>query len=212
MRIKGREFSSAILEWKFGWAPLANDIGNAINVLQDGIPPLVVKALATATKSGLSQTVTPVFGLWQSIDRRTWTQTTRVAVGCKVKIENPNLHLANRLGFVNLGSVVWELIPFSFVVDYFLNVGSFLNSFTELHGLSLYDEWNTYMHEVPQTWTYQNTFTESFLLVSGTWKYMRRQALMLPHPGLYIQPFWRVSAGRAITSIALLTQALTGRQ
>jgi hypothetical protein len=51
-----------------------------------------------------------------------------------VKLSNPNLALASALGLANPVAIAWELIPFSFVVDRFVDVGSYLNSYSETFG------------------------------------------------------------------------------
>ena len=52
-------------------------------------------------------------------------------------ISSPNSLKANQLGLVNPASVAWELIPFSFLVDWFLPVGKFLESYTDTVGMQL---------------------------------------------------------------------------
>jgi hypothetical protein len=49
-------------------------------------------------------------------------------------LTNPNLGLASRMGLVNPLSIAWEVVPFSFVVDWFLPVGNFLENLTSLAG------------------------------------------------------------------------------
>jgi hypothetical protein len=52
------------------------------------------------------------------------------------QITNPNLFLANQLGLIDI-ALPWKLLPFSFVVDWFINVEQVLSSVTDWYGVSL---------------------------------------------------------------------------
>jgi hypothetical protein len=68
---------------------------------------------------------------------RTFTGRGRVTYSAGVDIANPNLWLANRMGVINPAVVAWDLVPWSFVVNMFVNVNAVLGSFTDLVGLNL---------------------------------------------------------------------------
>lgn len=110
------------LEFTFGWVPLIDDIGAAIDVLQ-GFPKY---ERVKGASSAVFTTVAP----WDGGSKA--TTTTKLTTVCSggVRITNPNLLLANQLGLVNPTAVAWDAVPFSFVVDWFLPVGKFLNSYT----------------------------------------------------------------------------------
>lgn len=110
------------LEFTFGWVPLVDDIGAAIGVLQGSPEYERVKG----AKSAVFTTVAPWDG---GSSASTTTRLTTVCSG-GIRVTNPNLLLANQLGFVNPAAVAWDAVPFSFVVDWFIPVGKFLNSFT----------------------------------------------------------------------------------
>jgi len=52
-------------------------------------------------------------------------------------VDNPNLWLANRLGLINPATVIWDLIPWSFVVNMFVNVNQMVSSVTDEVGLNI---------------------------------------------------------------------------
>lgn len=52
----------------------------------------------------------------------------RVKLGCTVEAVNPNIQLATMLGFGQPLSVAWEMTPFSWFVDYFVNVGQLVQN------------------------------------------------------------------------------------
>jgi hypothetical protein len=47
------------------------------------------------------------------------------------------------MGVVNPLSIAWEVIPFSFVVDWFIPVGQVLEACTATMGLSFVDSWTS---------------------------------------------------------------------
>lgn len=63
--------------------------------------------------------------------------TKTVRLQAQLDTLNPNVLLASNLGLTNPAMVAWDLVPFSFVVDWFLPVGKFLNSFDSHYGFSL---------------------------------------------------------------------------
>jgi hypothetical protein len=63
----------------------------------------------------------------------------RTSYSTKVTIDNPNLWLLNRMGLINPLTVAWDLVPWSFVVNMFVNVNSLLNSVTDTVGLNVTD-------------------------------------------------------------------------
>lgn len=51
---------------------------------------------------------------------------------------------AQSLGLLDPLTLAWELIPFSFVVDWFLPVGTYLSQLTALNGLTLMNGFTSY--------------------------------------------------------------------
>lgn len=142
-KVKGglpRKFADVWLEWSFGWKPLIEDIYATIDLLQSPIKAVHLTA-------GKSATVSKELG--NAMVGQVWDHSTILGkdfcrMGCEVTIENPNFYLANNLGLANPAVLAWELIPFSFCVDWFANVGQFLQSGTDWLGLSVTKPYTTY--------------------------------------------------------------------
>ena len=134
----GRKSARTWLEYTFGWMPLIQDCATAVEVLQQDFNPLQrVKGTSHAVDSFNTVGVLPGPGnsnFWHD-DVSTIKSTVS---GC-VSVTNPNLFLANQLGFVNPAAIAWDVVPFSFVLDWFLPVGKFLNSFTNDFGCEVVD-------------------------------------------------------------------------
>lgn len=61
--------------------------------------------------------------------------TYRCTRAATVVIANPNAWLMERAGLLNLASVGWDLVPWSFVVNVVVNTGQLVNSITDFVGL-----------------------------------------------------------------------------
>lgn len=75
----------------------------------------------------------------------TYTQSHNwnVLISANVTMSNPSLYKASQTGLVNLPGLAYELIPFSFVLDWAVNVGDLLNALDDFAGLSLRDAYST---------------------------------------------------------------------
>jgi len=117
------------LEFTFGWAPLVKDIGSAVEVLQQDFDPHPIRGRGTS-QSEIEQ---HLFGY---ITKKNLL-LSKTEIRGQIKVTNTDLFLANSLGFVNPATVAWELVPFSFVVDWFIPVGKFLSLMTDRVGLEI---------------------------------------------------------------------------
>lgn len=202
---KAKDFAGMVLETNFGWVPLVNDIGSAIDVLQGGVPPQRIYGRATVKFDGLKSALVP--GASNSYLDHVTSGQYSFHVQCNARVENPNLWLANQLGFVNPASVAWELVPYSFVVDWFVNVGDFLNSFTDTVGLSLSGEFYTMYLTTKSKRRYR--FSDG-RIVTDQFRHMVTSRIVgpIPRPTLRVRPFNGFSVTRAANAVSLLIQQL----
>lgn len=75
--------------------------------------------------------------------RQVYSGTARVTLSASCLVSNPNLALANRLGVINPAVVAWDLVPWSFVVNMFVNVNELLSSLTDEVGYDVTDRTRT---------------------------------------------------------------------
>lgn len=134
-----RGFSSLYLEFHFGWAPLVNDIHDAMKVLDK--PFKTFRARGSATGVIPDRSAIPTHNWedtdWRYSETREGSYKQRVMVQGDVVITNPNLAMMQQLGILNPAVIAWELVPFSFVLDWFVNVGDYLGSLTDFAGVEL---------------------------------------------------------------------------
>lgn len=116
------------LEVIFGWTPLVQDIhAAATSVIQLADEHDFVSV--SANNDG---------AVYQSA-YDTWVLQCRVAYSTAVRITNPNRWLAERAGLLNPAVVAWDIVPWSFVVNMFVNTGQLVQSITDFAGLQFDD-------------------------------------------------------------------------
>lgn len=134
-RLLAKRAAGAHLEVIFGWAPLLTDIhAAATSVIQKGVPPVFVSA--SHQERIMNKISVRDSGGWLS-HNLTDEGVLRVKVGAQILIENPNTWLAERAGLLNPATVAWDLVPWSFVVNMFMNTGQLVQSLTDFSGLKL---------------------------------------------------------------------------
>jgi len=190
-----RDASGLFLEWHFGWEPLLADIHAACEILQSDVEPMLVRGSGNAKARKFKSTAPYV-----------WSQDMNISCAVKmqavVRVTNPNLHKASQLGLTNPAAVAWELMPWSFLVDWFIPVGKFLDSWSDFQGLEM-----------------ENSFTTTFMKGSDAQIYKQpgywdlksayngvscKRVLGVTTPRIVWSPPSRLSAIRGATAIALL--------
>jgi hypothetical protein len=204
-RIRPDEAAGVWLEYHFGWEPLFKDIYEAVDLLQHGFRANHVWGKGnTGFKQYLRDYV-------QSgshyVDE--WVHRMCVRMGCTVSVSNPNLQLASQLGLINPIAIAWELVPFSFVVDWVYPVGQFLNSWTDFAGLTLTDTYTTTYAVCRGSYTETYLATGALILEQKGNAYGIKRVKTLTFPVPVLRPFkLDISPTRGATAIALLVQEL----
>jgi hypothetical protein len=126
-----RSLARDILEVEFGWRPFISDIAAALSTIaQADMPPVRFRASVRMPvyeyrkEVGNPERITSLTGH----KRITATQTYSVS--------NPNVWLLNQLGLLNPFQVAWDKVPWSWVVNMFVNANQLISSVTDTFGLS----------------------------------------------------------------------------
>lgn len=195
------------LEYWLGVAPTIADIEKSVEVLgRDHTRGTRVKTAAFESYSYKSGALAK--HIWPPYIRAECKAMEGIYV--QVRVNNPNTYLAAQLGLLNPVAIAWELVPLSFVANWFYDVGSFLNSMDTFYGLTIEDggtfsKYEYRGNEIADTWNSDGTAFErqtatfqgyGFRRDAGTSFQLPRPVLELPH----------LSWTRAATSISLLTQ------
>lgn len=196
-----KSFGNNFLEYHFGWEPAIQDVHSALSTLTKsdfGVRRIRGQGHSTPTVTGYDS---GRFGRWTA----TWQCTTKC--GAAVRISNESSFLANQLGLLNPLAVAWELVPYSFVADWFGNIGQVINSLTGFVGLELMDAYTTTV--------YDGRFQSNYLSpdkLYASWE-NHKNLIIYRNPGiqgptLQLKPFQGFSPMRGITAISLLLQKL----
>lgn len=136
-----RSFSKIWLEARYGWVPFYSEVyayGELLNELQDDRESL---ATVVSVRAEQVRTASQLFvncynagadgGLAYDIK-----DTIREELRVTWKFFPTSLDGLGRFGLTNPALVAWELVPFSFVADWFLPIGSYLNQLDLPHRFS----------------------------------------------------------------------------
>jgi hypothetical protein len=138
--LAANNFAKQWLELRYGWNPLLMDIKGAAEAILDQLhggrlPWIVVSAKVTSQKARNVKTASGYSVGSYGIDSATAVKTYKIKIWAD--LTSPRLNQAQQLGLTNPALVVWELVPFSFVFDWFISVGDYLTAATSIQGITV---------------------------------------------------------------------------
>lgn len=165
--LKGKDIADQWIGLQYGWKPLLADIYDICEGAhqRSSSPLVVVKGTghqSRTAKSDSSWTFTgpTCYGLRQT------SATAKYMVRVRPDLTYAT---ANALGLLNPLTVAWEVLPWSFVVDWFLPVGNYINQWSAPFGWyfidgcfstlskSMESAQYTFVHDYTSSgWTYTN--------------------------------------------------------
>ncbi len=203
LRTSAGEASGLWLEYWFGWSPLAGEIYQSTIAL-------------TAAKTEGSHFATA----WRGLDGsesgpgtlRTETGKYFVKIGANVRYDNQDVMLATQMGLTNPLAIAWELVPFSFVVDWFTGVGNVLGARSDFYGTTVSKGYNTqYLKTVVRfhTWDYYfggDPVSTRYIVEYKNRLMKRRLGIITPIATYPKVANFGDSSTRAATAVSLLVQ------
>lgn len=128
--LNGKTMSERWLELQYGWYPLLADIFATADILQHGVQrkKYLVSAVRQISESG-------------PYKNGNVTGTVALTHRCKLvySVSSQDLDVLSRFGFINPAEVAWAVMPYSFVIDWFLPIGGLLEAYSATMGLSFID-------------------------------------------------------------------------
>lgn len=211
--------SNLWLEFQYGWRQLAQDIFGIATFTRQAAGDLVVKVRSKVADIAGGSDLDTSTGL-----RRSWDYTSTVTSEMKVKLTlagDPVLDLT-RLMSLNPAAIAWEVLPFSFVFDWILNISRYLSELQTYVMFSLIPSQmyvnhtirNSVVGSYPAQVT-KGTFQSYNLATTARFKNERvfknrtiPVALPVPRFPTLKSP---LSLSHALTTLSLITQILGGR-
>lgn len=210
--LSGKFVANKWLEYQYGWKPLFGSLVQA----QQKVHQILTKDTLISSRSGGQADKTKS---WETELRSYKLSTTCSARTTLVaRITRPDLASVNSWGLINPLSIAWELVPFSFVVDWVAPVGNTLSALTAGVGLEFVDGYTSVKKhftyscagKVPNLsnteFVHQSVVDYGGTGVSGT-DFYRYPRFNFPTPQLYAvdNPF---STAHVANAAALLRQIL----
>lgn len=209
------------LEAQYGWVPFMLDVRNAVNALMDVIeePANTVGTVRTRRRrSDVFVSPEELMYSWATQGVRTWC-AARVYDSQQVRATwrfSPGVNdLPGRFGLLNPLEVVWELVPFSFVADWFFPIGDYLSAldapFRFNHVGGTYGVRRERLSDWYKTRDQLAASTPTSGSATTTMLYVQRLPITsVPNVRLSTLRFDpKIGAARAVSGVALLAQQLS---
>lgn len=205
--------------YQYGVRPLLMDIRGAMEAMakDQDIQFDVIRSKTQAIPFQQKHDQMDSYGTIKSNLYCSWDTFIKGSVTVKYKasvyVANPGLQALSSLGLLNLESLAWELIPYSFVIDWVLPVGDYLSGLDALTGISVLRAHKTIYSK--ETITCVKSFNGSAggYSSSGTCGRTTRRVcvdrtrlMSLPPPPLPNFSLNRINLKKVLSGLALLNQ------
>jgi hypothetical protein len=125
---KPRNWANKWLEYQYGWKPLVSSVYGTFDALMHrrlfGLQHVVGQSRDTYSDyNNFSDLAWP--GSTEVIRR---SGSRRARIGCYFRTKNTTAEQLSGYTSLNPVSIAWELLPYSFVADWFIDIGSYLRN------------------------------------------------------------------------------------
>lgn len=210
------------LAYQYGWKPLLNDAVGSATFLYDYFhrtekPRYHFRARKAGPETTTSNVMSFDYIISWNFTRSSVVKTVGTA-GLLVEIQSQSKHTQAALGsgLTDPLLVAWELVPFSFVFDWFVDIGGWLENASSLQGLKVLTGWQSckYIFEWTCRWNGLAGHYDRIDVPPPVWKGRYSHYVRDPWSGslpTLSTPLWDgIGARRLTTTAALLIQQLSG--
>lgn len=200
-----RALANRWLQYQYGIKPLLSDLYGSAEALASKIRTGFTRHISTSRSvtSWASETGSPVFNVPVVRNHQMrWTGKVRA----RYTIRDATLKQLSQIGITNPALLAWELIPYSFVFDLIIPIGSFLSSLDALVGTE-----NLIVNRSYRLVRDQSLVGSGFnatRVYTQSYRFSPDHTLTLPR--LMYRP--STSFNAVANMVALLQQSLTGRR
>lgn len=198
--------ANVFLEGLFGWIPLVSSIKEGAKILASEPP---YEPLSRSRKSYKTFPTTTHGDA--AISFQVCIGTARVCQSALVRLNNPNVWLANQAGLINPAVVALDIVPWSFVVNMFVNVNSLLNSYTDFFGLDVTDASTTTRRDYHETFVLRKVLWVVYYIQDTRVfnDYTKTRTIGLTAPQLEFR-LPKITMTNALMACALMVQQVSG--
>lgn len=210
------------LEYRYGWMPIVYDMIDHLKASDDYLhrhrPRSTSRGFDVRTDTSITNTEIVNNGGNTKLNLQTMRKETCVSrSGVMYESTNDVASSLDRYGLLDLPAAAWEIVPYSFVVDWFTNVGDWITAMTPKIGVNTLAAFSTQRVELEeirkitsQTYSAGSSWDDTPLVGSMDTRkiitFVRTPEATLPlHPSVDVN----VTTKRAIDAISLL---VTGSQ
>lgn len=209
---------SSWLEYRYGWRPFMREIESIVEALGKSYSPrLTARAMRSQTDEASDSFVGSDSGVnipFTIVTKRELVIRAGILYVHELALDGYQWGMSLR----DLPSTAWELVPYSFVVDWFVNVSSFIEAVVPKAGVHTLGSWvvvkkTTTTTRTSGTATFSNWTTQrSPNAVERTVTKSTVRAALVPPPSLVfrVKSIRELLGGdaRTVDAIALFTQSL----
>jgi len=131
-----RDIAQDWLSIQYGWKILLKEIDDLMRILANSInnnPPS--RSIRAQSEAEDSSVLTHEFSDQHAKSRSEIRTFYRCKIGLKYSVSNQLLAYTQQLGFTNPVNLAYEVLPYSFVVDWFIPIGPYLESISAWQGM-----------------------------------------------------------------------------
>lgn len=197
-----RRLANRWLQYQFGIRPLMGDLYESAQLLRNQVVRGIYRYDEVYEKGVVPWKNHPVGDFQPSL----FMEHYRAKLRCRYRVRDSQLKTLNSLGITNPLAVLWELVPWSFAIDWIINVGEFIDSLDALVGIDqLYCQrsYGYYLGINQGISVVRPSPPEMLYHYSSRWREGTTSALSLPRLS-FRNPI--TSVRRSITALSLLVQ------
>jgi hypothetical protein len=197
------------LEYQYGFLPLVSDLYGLQQQLKDGFrnkDQLFKVSRQVTSALNPRDFISPVAGSL-TLKEVTGQAAQVVKVVYYQKVSNESLAGLEQLGLTNPALIAWELVPFSFVIDWLIPIGTFLEALTATLGMSFTGGYEDRIVHANVRWSHNIGTLISGTPYQGHFRQMAFQRLVHLTWASPV-PYWKnpFTATHVISAIALVAQ------
>ena len=207
------------LQYEFAWKPLISDIQSALEATANTEKHLAGGHVRVGYKF---ETESKMYGGRASGDELELTAKASILGHQKIYWRVDNIALAAMSQIQSLPETLWDAMPYSFVVDWFVSVGEYLELRNATLGIAFHDGYKSTMTEVRYTSVPRPTFRRSvypysYVSAQSSWperyqfSFSRQILTSFPTPHLMTDFSMPSSLTHIGEAAALVQQALSRR-